>query len=330
MTSLPNEKLLGLPDGRTLAYADGGDPSSSIVVIFFTGLLSVGTVTRIAPALQAKGVHYIAPTLPGYGNTSPPSHGVSYPVTIASDTSALLHHLHTDSKLELYISGGSFGTVPTQMLYGSPFEVFPQGRYIKGMLLLGAFPPFTTKDNETGFTHTRSMTWRDYLSVGPPSRLIPFRMLQHLAKLVIQSKLASQETAEAFLREFLFDKMGEDEKEKFRAWRDRTGYEENQLVREMAENNRRSVEKTWEGFLSTPHVLNSDWGWDAELGGLDEEHTAGRKVLIVAGTEDDATPPEWGEYLASKYTNSHLRLFSGGHIVGLFYLDEVWAEFFAD
>ncbi|KAG6854951.1 hypothetical protein C0991_009774 [Blastosporella zonata] len=325
------EKLLDLPGGRTLAYEDGGDTTSSIVVVFLTGLLSVGTVTRIAPALQAKGVHYVAPTLPGYGNTSPPSRNVLYATTIARDMSALLNHLHPDAELELYISGGSFGTVPTQMLYGAPFDLFPQGRYIKAMLLLGAFPPFSRdKDKETGFIYTSCMTWRDYIGVGPPSRFIPFRMLQHLMKIVIKSKLTSQESAEIFLREFMFDKMGEEEREKFKAWRDRTGYEEGQLVREMATNNRRSVEKTWEGFLSTPAVLNSDWGWGVELGGLDEEHTLGRRVLIVAGSEDDATPPQWGEYLASKYPNSRFKLFSGGHIVGLFHMDEVWAEFLVD
>ncbi|KNZ75383.1 hypothetical protein J132_03423 [Termitomyces sp. J132] len=244
--------------------------------------------------------------------------------------SALLTHLHPNtSELQLYISGGSFGTVPTQMLYGAPFEVFPQGRYIRGMLLLGAFPPFV-QDHETGFDYTRSMNWRDYISVGPPSRFIPFRMLQHLAKFVIQSKLARQESAEAFIRAFLFDKMGEDEKKMYQAWRDKTGYEDGQLAREMAESNRRSVEKTWEGFLSTPEVLNSDWGWGVGLGGLDEEHRAGRRVLIVAGTEDDATNIEWARYLASKYSNSRLKTFSGGHIVAIFHMDEIWADFFAD
>lgn len=324
------EKLLVLPDGRTLAYEDGGNTSSSFVVIFLTGLLSVGMVRRLSPALQAKGAHFIAPTLPGYGNTSPPSPGTPYSITIAQDISALLTYLHPEvSELELYISGGSFGTVPAQMLYGAPFQVFPQGRYIRGMLLLGAFPPFL-QDKETGFNYTRSMNWRDYISVGPPSRFIPFRMLQHLAKLVIQSKLSSQESAEGFIRKFLFDKMGEEEKKMYQTWRSKTGYEEGQLVREMAENNRRSVEKTWEGFLSTPEVLNSDWGWGVELGGLDEEHKAGRRVLIVAGTEDDATTLEWGQYLASQYTNSRLKTFSGGHIVAIFHMDEIWADFLAD
>ncbi|KAG6809718.1 hypothetical protein H0H92_015025 [Tricholoma furcatifolium] len=322
------EKLIDLPNGRTLAYEDGGNPSSSTVVIFFTGLLSVGTVSRISPALD--GVHYIAPTCPGYGNTSPPSPNTPYYTTIAQDTTALLTHLHPDtSSLKLYISGGSFGTIPTQMLYGAPFDVFPYGRFIKGMLLLGAFVPFV-KDDETGFDYTRCMTWRDYTSVGPLARYIPFNMLQHLAKLAISKFVATQESAEAFLKGFMFDKMGEEEKKLYEAWRERTGYEEGQLVREMAANNRRSVEKSWEGFLSTPRVLHSDWGWGVKLGHLDEAHTVGRKVLIVGATEDDATPAPWGEYLASRYINARFKLVTGGHISGLFRIDEVWEEFMVD
>ncbi|KAG6818807.1 hypothetical protein H0H93_001476, partial [Arthromyces matolae] len=244
------------------------------------------------------------------------------------DMSALLAHLHPDtSNLELYISGGSLGTVPTQMLYGASFEAFPYGRYIRGMLLLGAFPPFI-RDKE--FDYTQSMNMRDYILVGPVSRFIPFHLLQRLAKSVIKSKLATQESAEAFLRELLFDKMGEQEKEVYKAWREKLGYDEDRLPREMAQNNLRSVAKSWEGFLGGPDTLHSDWGWGVPLGSLDEAHTVGRKVLIVAATEDDMTTIEWARYLASKYSNSRLKTFPGGHISVLFRMDEIWEEFFAE
>ncbi|KAF8074874.1 Alpha/Beta hydrolase protein [Lyophyllum atratum] len=330
---MSTEKLLTLPDGRTLAYDDGGNPDSSVVVVFLTGILSIGKVTRIPPALQAKGAHYIAPTLPGYGNTSPIPKGKTYATTLAGDMSFLLDHLHpiqpSASDLRLYISGGSFGTAPAQMLYGAPFNVFPHGRHIKGMLLLGAFPPFVN-DEERAFSYIRDMSWHTYFGVGPPARIVPFRLLQRLTKSVIQRNLATQESAEAFLRGFLFDKMGAEEKEAYSAWREKNGYEEGQLCREMAENNRRSVEKTWEGFMSTAEVLHSDWGWEKKLGELDEDHTLGRKVLIVGGTEDDGTTIEWGKYLASKYANARIKIVTGGHISVIFSIDEIWAEFMED
>jgi pimeloyl-ACP methyl ester carboxylesterase len=324
---MSDEQLLALPDGRTLAYAHAGTFTSSTVVIFFTGTLSVGDASHPNPVLMSKGVHYIAPTLPGYGNTSPPAHGVTYAATVARDTSALLDQFYPDaSNLSLYIGGGSFGTVPAQMLYGAPFSTFPAGRQLKGLLLLGAFPPFQN-DEERGFIYTRSMTWSNYISVGPLSRVIPFRLLQHGVKWVIQSKLSSQEKAEAFLRQFLFDKMDDEEKEAFRAWREKRGSEEGQFERERAQILRRSVEKSWEGFLSTQEVLHGDWGWGGKkLGELDQEHTEGRKVLIVTSDKDDGAPAEWGEYLSTKYANARLKSLRGGHIASLCHLDEIWTD----
>jgi len=324
-----NEQLLALSGGRTLAYEHAGTPTSLTVVIFFPGTLSVGTASRLGHTLKSKGVHYVALTLPGYGKTSPPAHGVTYAATIANDTSALIDHLYPDpSGLTLYISGGSFGTVPAQMLYGAPFAVFPAGRYIKGLLLLGPFPPFQN-DRERDFVYTKCMTWLNYIHLGPLARILPFRMLQHATKLVLQYKLSSQENAEAFLHQFIFDKMGTEERELFRVWREKYGYVEGQLEREFAQVNRRSVEKSWEGYLNTAEVLHGDWGWGGKrLGELDEEHTEGRSVLIVTSGDDDITPAPWAEYLASKYPNARLKRIHGGHLAALYHLDAIWQEFF--
>lgn len=89
--------------------------------------------------------------------------------------------------LMLYINGGSFGTSAAQMLYGAPFDTF---RHLKVLLLIAAFPPFQN-DKAKGFVYTRSMPRYSYVGIGPPSRFIPFRLLQHSAKHVIQSKISS-------------------------------------------------------------------------------------------------------------------------------------------
>jgi pimeloyl-ACP methyl ester carboxylesterase len=325
-----SEKLLALPGGRTLAYEHAGTLTSLTVVIFFSGTLSVGRVTDLGRILTSKGIHYIAPTLPGYGNTSPPTNGTTYPATIASDTSALIDHLYPNAPgLTLYIGGGSFGTVPAQMLYGAPFDVFPAGRHIKGLLLMAPFPPFQNDDKD--FVYARYMTWATYISVGPPTRIVPFRLLQHTVKLVIQSKLSSQEKAEAFIRQFIFDKMGEEENELYRAWREERGYVEGQLEREFAQMNRRSIEKSWEGLLSTADVLHGDWGWGGKkLGELDDEHTEGRSVLVVTSIDDVMTPTAWAEYLATKYSNARLKKIGGGHLAALFHSEEIWKELLED
>jgi len=323
------EKLLGLPDGRTLAYEHTGPPTSPSVIIFFSGTLSVGTASRsrLPPVLVSKGAHYIAPTLPGYGNTSPPSKGITYAATIAGDMCALLNDLYPDQGyVDLCIAGGSFGTVAAQMLYGAPFDVFPQGRNIRKMLLIGAFPPISDS-NDQNFSYTRCMTWQNYIVAGPPAKYIPFRILPRLMKRFMESKLKTQEDAETFIRQILFDKMDEAERELYKKWREEKGYDEGQLEREMAQMNRRSVATSWEGLMSTPEVVHSEWWGGKKLTELDDEHTKTRKVLLVAGERDDATPRQWSEYMALKYTNARLKMIDGGHINPLFRMNDIWAEF---
>ena len=224
LLNMGDERLLSLPDGRILAYGHAGTSTSSTIVILFSGTLSVGSASRPNPVLLSKSIHFIAPlaTLPGYGNLPTCGYYTPYAATIAHDISALIDHLHPIvSDLTRYIGGGSFGTIPAQMLYGAPFENFPAGKYLKGLLLISAFPPFQN-DEEKGFVYTKYITWSNYFGIGPPSRYIPFRLLQHLWKCVLQSKLSSQEKAEVFFRKFIIDKMDE-EREEFRAWRERRG-----------------------------------------------------------------------------------------------------------
>ena len=325
---MSGEQWLALPGGRTLAYEHAGDFTSSTVVIFFSGTLSVGDASRPNPVLISKGVHFIAPTLPGYGNTSPPAQNTAYATTIAQDTSTLLDHLHPRaSDMSLYIGGGSFGTVAAQMLYGAPFNIFPAGRHLKGLLLISPFPPFRN-DKERGFVYTRNMPWINYIGLGPPTRFVPFRLLQRSAKHVIQFNIRTQEKAEAFFSKFLSDKMDEEERRMFKAWQEKCGYEEGQFEREMARMMRRSVEKSWEGLLSTQDVLHGDWGWAGKnISELDLDHTEGRKVLVVTSDKDSGTPAQWGEYLSTKYSNARLKTLHGGHIASLFHFDEIWTDF---
>ncbi|KAF9467218.1 Alpha/Beta hydrolase protein [Collybia nuda] len=298
---MSNEKLLASSNGRTLSYEDAGLTTSPLVVLFFRGTLTVGQA-KLSPVLASLGAHYISPTLPGYGNTSSPMNGVSYATTIQSDMTALLGHLHPNmTGMQLYIGGGSFGTIAAQILYGAPFDAFPAGRHLKGLLLLGAFPPFRD-DEEKGFVYSSSMTWGNYITLGPKG----------LRPLYVNLSLIRWET----------------EKEKYAAWRERKGYEVGQLEREMAQMNRRSVEKTWEGFLSTSEVLHGNWGWGGKsFEDLDEEHTAGRHVFIIAATEDDLSPGAWGEYLVTKYNNARIKWVEGSHIAVTFSMDDIWADF---
>lgn len=105
-------KFLALSGGRTMAYANAGDTSSSTAVLFFHGFFSAGDASRPSPVIIEKGVHFVAPTLPGWGQSSPPNNTLTYAASLAADITALLNHLYPRSTdLKLYIGGGSYGTV---------------------------------------------------------------------------------------------------------------------------------------------------------------------------------------------------------------------------
>jgi len=290
---MSEEKFLALPGGRTLAYADSGNSSSTTLFLFFHGAFGVGETKRTSPVLIEKGVHFVAPTLPGWGNSSPPARDIPYSTSLATDIHTLIKHLHpNDADLKLYIGGGSYGTVPAQILYGAAYEVFPCGRNIVGMLLVAPFTPFHCDKN-----YTKCMSWSKYISVGPPARILPGKLLPRLVKLLLATKLGTVEGAKKFIRKTLFDKMEESERNAFARWRDSKGLAEDQVESEMAQNVVRSVAKSWDGFLDIADVLHSGWGGFTPAG-LDDEH--GRRPILVVTSKGDVLAPEaWATYLVN-------------------------------
>ena len=314
------EKLLALPGGRTLAYAEAGNTSSSTVVIYLHGAFTVGEAKQPSSIILEKSVHYIAPTLPGWGNSSPVPHGIAYATNLATDITTLIDHLHPNPMdLKLYICGGSFGTVPAQMLYGASYDVFPLGRNIAAMLLIGAITPFHCDKN-----YAKSMTWSNYIMVGPPGRLFP-GLLPHLVKLALASKVSTPESAELFIRDLLFKKMSISERRTFDQWRESKGKYEGEVEREMGQNVARSVAKSWEGFLGMSDVVHSGWGGFTPSG-LDDEHSR-PPVLVVSSKGDDMAPEAWSMYLVENYKNGRLKSIEGGHIAAICHWDEIWTEF---
>ncbi|KIM37899.1 hypothetical protein M413DRAFT_448165 [Hebeloma cylindrosporum] len=322
-TDIPiaEEKYLDLPGGRRLAYAEIGNPSSSILVVFFHGAFGVGTANYLQKYLVEKDVHFVAPTLAGWGKSSPRSKGTSFHVALASDTTALIDHLHPEKEgLKIYIAGGSFGTVPAQMLYGASFELFPAGRNVAGCMALAPFSPFKLHKD-----HAKSMTVPNYIAVGPPSQYIPFNLLQRLGSVALKHKMNTPEKAEAFVRQTLFDKMDEAEKAEFAKWREETGKVEGQTEREFGLNMMRSVQDSWQGFMEMADAINGDWGFAPK--DLDEEHNA-RPILLVTSEGDAMAPDAMAKWLAESYKNGHCRSVKGGHLAALFHLNELWKELF--
>ncbi|KAF9483965.1 alpha/beta-hydrolase [Pholiota conissans] len=318
----PAEKYLDLPDGRILAYADSGNHSSSSLVLFFHGVFNVGEVRRMHTALSDREVHYVAPTLPAWGKSSPIPKHIPYHIALATDVTALIEHLHpNDPNLKIYISGGSFGTVPAQMLYGAPFDIFPLGRRVAGCMLIAPISPLKLHKD-----CAKSMSTITYFSIGPPSQYIPFRLVQRLSSAVFKKATCTIEGAEAFLRAQMFDTMKDDEKATYAKWRKDHCVKEGELERDFAAMMVRSVANTWEGFYEVSDVIHGDWGFNPAL--LDEAHYVGRPILLISSEGDQMTPDAMAKWLAASYKNSHYRSISGGHLASLYHINDIWKQFF--
>ena len=313
------EKYLELSDGRTLAYAESGNSSSSTLVIYMHGMFTVGRASD-SKALLEKDVHYISPTLPGWGTSSPRNKDKTFALEIVSDITALINHLHPhDLNLKIYIAGGSFGTVPAQMLYGAPFDVFPYGRYVAGCMLLGPVsPPRYHAD------YTKSLTMANYISIGPPSRYIPFKLVPRLMAFIIHRQVKTVEGAERFIRSLLFDKMKEEESAAFKKWKEDNGKKDGELERKLAEDMKTSVQYSWDGCLDAADVIHEDWGFNPAL--LDDEHNK-RPIFIVASDGDTMTPDANAKWLEAAYKNSRYKSISGGHIAALYHMNDLWKQF---
>lgn len=314
------DKRLPLPSGRTLAYADNGNTSSSTVLLFLHGAFSVGDASRLSPVHVEKHVHLVTPTLPGWGETSPVPHPSQYAATLISDIQALLAHLHqNDPKLKLYLCGHSIGCIAAQILYGAPYDIFPFGRRIAGLILLApSTPPHCHKD------YAKLVSWSSYFMTGPASQYIPFNLLARLTKCLLTNKLKEEHSAELFVRTAVFNTLTDSESETFARWRDVNGIGEGQLEREWAGNAVRSVAQTWQGFLDMAAVYHSGWGGFCPHT-LDEEHSK-PPVIIITCTNDATSPKGMAEWMSHNYTHATLKIVEGGLLAAYLTMDQVWRD----
>lgn len=282
--------------------------------------MSVGTAQDVPAPCRKLGVHWISPTLPGMGNSSDRDNTVPYNVSLARDMIALLSHLYpTQAFDKLYIAGGSYGTVPAQMLYGAPYELFPPGRKIVSCVLLAGFSPYKYHKG-----YAKTLSWQNWFSVGPPTQMLPFHLLQWLFRGIIGSKLNTLEGAKSFLQQTLIEKMDDEERKTFNEWLKAGDMTEGDFLESMA---RRTIKccKNWDGFMEVSDVIHSDWGFDPSA--LDDEHAS--KPVLVVGSKDDHLGGSTNGWLVETYRSARLKLIPGGHISSLFYMDEIWGEIIA-
>jgi len=302
--------LLTLDSGRVVAYEQSGDVQSNRVFVFFAGIFAVASNRHSLPVVKEQGLHHLAVTLPGWGDATPVPPSSTYAKILIGDITALFDHLYADtSNLKIYVAGGSFGSVPAQIIYGASFDVFPLGRNVAGMMLLAPLSPFRIHKD-----YAKSLCWRDWISVGPLSQYLPIPSLLSLA---MGSRFKTVDSAEQMLRQILFDKMDEAEEEKFAAHCQKLDTTPEEYIKTWAEGSVKSVENGWEGFKQCTVALHSDWGFTFPL---DAEHARGKVLIRVS--KNDELGSGMGEYLAQNYANSEFMAREGGHISGIFTLNE--------
>ncbi|KAG6911702.1 hypothetical protein DXG01_007952 [Tephrocybe rancida] len=319
------DKTLVLPDGRVLAYADTGNTSSTTLVLFLHGPFSIGDASRLPRVLAEHNVHYIAPTLPGWGRSSPVPSNAAFARSLADSLTALIAHLHPHTRpLRLYIAGHALGAACAQMLYGLPHSLFPPGASLQALLLLSPFsPPHCHTDYAT------SLSWPAYILAGPPARHLPFFALltTRLARLALQPHLASDASATTFLSPVLglplpqsplappppLSLLEDDDEPP-------TPLEH---LHASARNARRSISASWRGLTDLPGVYHSDWG---RFSPSCIETTC--PVLVVSPEHDAVAPPAMARWIADAFDGARLKSIPGGHAAAFLRLDEIWEEVF--
>jgi pimeloyl-ACP methyl ester carboxylesterase len=310
------EHILELPGGRQLAYAHNGPETSRTIALCFTGLFAVGNAADVPTPCRELEMHCIHPSLPGFGKYSSRDLTEPYHVGLARDMCALLLHLYPTSAFDaIYLLGGSYGTVQAQMLYGAPYKLFPPGRQIVGCILIAGLSPFYY---DKGYAKT--LNWQNWFSVGPPSQF-PLRPLQRLVRKIIASKLETLHGARAFLRSTIFSHMDDDEKEMFAQWLSKKEKTEEEFVDQMAKGAIRCCDN-WDGFMEASDVLHSEWGFEPKA--LEDDHAS--KPVLVVGSEKDHLGSSTNGWVVENYRGAKLKVFRGGHISSIYYMDDIWQE----
>jgi hypothetical protein len=169
------EHILHLPGDRQLAYAHNGPSTSRTIVIFFAGLMSVGSALDIPAPCRELGTHWIAPTLPGMGNSSirdltEPYHvALSRDMPICSDEPVDEVQSHDDDEKEGRLFSQRGSTVQTDLALPAGMIALPWNT-VSGTT--GNFAYYIEVENPN-YTITREITQRISYHSGRRANLGP-------------------------------------------------------------------------------------------------------------------------------------------------------------
>ena len=263
--AVPNERTMTLPDGRTLAYACAGDQQSLKVVVLLHGVFGVGNIEEASGRqMAALGWRQLAPTLPGWGRSSPWPAGAPL-ADFAGDVQALLHHvLDGAAPTHLVFFGGSYGSLYAYACAANrgARRIEPAGA-VRGLLVLGGFSPYADDDGYAAAL--QGMTTLNWLTVGRPSQRAITNWIHPLVGRMLRNKLVSGGLNAGLdtIRMILTGPraMKPEERAVVTEWAEAMGTTFDAWEASMARNAVLSVRDTLEGYCVVPQIINSAWGF---------------------------------------------------------------------
>ncbi len=265
-----------LRDGRTLEYADLGDPAGTPVLYFHGTPGTAGQAVVVADAARANGVRLIAPSRPGYGasTTSPP--GLT---PVAADTLYLADQLGLDDVVAMGSSGGG----PYALALGA---LAPE-RVSQVFVLGGPGVHAEVNPEELDDADRQAI---DLLAAGDAAGAVSLLMPWAEKFFGPMQALSDDEFHDAFQQTV---PSGE-------TWFD----DRPDLLPSFEADFRRAI-VTFDGFVRD----NLSWlgAWDFDLAAVTVP------VRLVHGDGDRMVPAAHGEWLHERLPNSERRLVPGGH-----------------
>ncbi len=273
-------RLVRLPDGRTLAVDDVGDPAG-VPVLYLHGTPDSRLARHPDDGVAAAvGVRLLAVDRPGAGDSSP--HPQSTLSSLGADLRVVLDELSVDQvALFGWSAGGLFALAAAAEL----------GPRVTAIALVGTLPPVEAHA-DAGLVAALGPARRHFVELA--AEMAPHELAAELAPY-----LAPQPLDEALALDHVLDAAGELGRSELAAV---PGAAE-QLARALAASVRGGL-----GGVEHDLVLQLEPGLD--LGAI------GMPVRTLHGAEDPASPPEVGAWLVARLPNAVLDVVPGaGHHV---------------
>ena len=272
---------------------------------FFHGALGIGDFSSLSPLFRSLSLHVIAPTLPGWGLSSPiPNRSL---LQWSDDVIALAEHLSIPNDASFDVMGISLGAIHAIACAAT----IPQR--VRRTLAISGHAPFTDP-------HFDPMEGMDSLSsFGLSSFCASFTLLNRMGGWWVRRQCESEQGAKDFVREFLFLPMDAEENARFSALSPEM---QSAIHSRIATNVRLSLQHHLSGYTEIPSLLRS---LPHTL--LSQIPHGGAQILFTSGLGDRIVPHSHHRYYLSRLSSSSSITYPGGHMMSVLLLEKIVKRF---